>query len=109
MEQENKRPDIEIRAKWDIWNSTWLTNKIFRLADEHKLKVKIEVKPGSIELWFIIDMVLRVYGLYQLVKEIQKYIERRKQRYREKKKEELPTVTIIYFDLKEKRYVKIEI
>ncbi len=51
-----ERPSITVEA--DLWNSTWITAKAFRLVDKTKLPLNAEVKAGgSIEITFIIELI----------------------------------------------------
>jgi hypothetical protein len=90
VDEQNRRVRFELKSTWDSWNSTLLTNQIYKnihkekIFYKRKVRAKIDIESGSIELWIsIIDFS------YSLAKDIINYIKKRRE-----KKKDLPEVFI---------------
>ena len=93
--EENKIHSLQIKTDWDVWNSTWVTNKAYRLSEKYKVEIEIKVKPKSVELLINFGVAVVSGVISNLIyEELKKYLRKKKQKS-EKMKRPLPLAVLI--------------
>jgi hypothetical protein len=79
---EKNKVDIIVKSPLEsVWDSTLLTNQIYKVISREKTEATINIKPGSLEL----DIAIASLGFTALGVILQ-YIDMRRRREREKEK-----------------------
>ena len=93
-EELKKKGTIEIKAKWDTWNTTLLTSKLYRHVKKGEIEFELQAKKGSIITNFLVKLVYDI-GI-TFFPDLTKYIWKRIRKQRDKGKQ-LPPVTVINY------------
>jgi len=85
MDSNSEIRNPEIVVEWDVWNQTWLFNKIMRSSKKFQVKSVVELQPGSITLVLkVLSTTADILGISSFIKSVADYIRMRRE------KEDLP-------------------
>ena len=95
-----RKNEVILKYKWDVYNSSLLTSKIYRLINKIEgSKASIQVKHGSLETYIVIKLVsdaIKTYpAIKEIIKDIRRYVKNRKERVK-RRKEKLPPLELEY-------------
>jgi len=82
MEQNKgigKNPEIVV--SWDIWDQTWLLNKIMRSSNKYAVNAFVEIQPGSLTLILkVLATAADIIGVSLFFKSVSDYIRYRREK-----------------------------
>lgn len=77
--EDARNPSIEVN--WDIWNQTWLINKIMRSSEKYGVVSYLTLEPGSMTLVLtILSTTADILGISAFFKSVADYIRNRREK-----------------------------